>query len=765
MQSFQAWARESESDDLMSSHLPELSPLHPTGQSSCADPDEVREPSLRPALLARYGELSKLRYDYPLVLVKGDADDASPRSLSGVIDGILQEIAPRGVEGGRLRAHVLRLEEEIRTLASRSTKGSLSQLWDLAEKNLLSRNGDGAGGQLRDSLSRARGSLRVDGEVIDCDEETPTCLLTHLWEVVQEKKAQGFRDTVDRLIVKLSDVLKADFMRSREGRSPENLKRSVGTAYESSFDFEAMSRILGNGLPNDSLPESRRQRIRSTLSVLQSQRFFAPPGERGEDGAGQPHSFVFESCTRALEAFQERLPEMLALITAVSIAELEIENRYNESRHDSFFSRFDESSLVPEDLAPFPSYLVCVRDGSDDAAEKTKAIEILSSGLPVKILVQSNDISEEMSIGAGQFCFGVKGLQLASMAVGLTGAYVLQSSSSHLYQLGDQILKGLTYPGPALFSVFSGAAGNSSAKARNVTDLPPYLMAAAAMESRAFPAFTYDPSAGADWASRFRVSDNPQADCDWPSHRLSHQDEDLQGISEDVAFTFVDFVACDARYAGSFARVPRGEWHGGMIPVSEALGREAPEKVPYVLMVDERNFLHRVTVEDKLIDAARRCREMWHGLQELGGINNSHARRLLAREKEIWEEEKARELEALRGRPEQETEGPDVPEQAPTSEEPAQIEVEEPAEAPTDEPYIETPRCTTCNECTEINNRMFVYDENMQAYIADPDAGTYRQLVEAAESCQVCIIHPGKPRNPNEPNLDELIKRAEPFQA
>ena len=38
-----------------------------------------------------------------------------------------------------------------------------------------------------------------------------------------------------------------------------------------------------------------------------------------------------------------------------------------------------------------------------------------------------------------------------------------------------------------------------------------------------------------------------------------------------------------------------------------------------------------------------------------------------------------------------------------------------------------------------------------------------RQLVEAAESCQVAIIHPGKPRNPNEPGLDELIKRAEPF--
>ena len=49
---------------------------------------------------------------------------------------------------------------------------------------------------------------------------------------------------------------------------------------------------------------------------------------------------------------------------------------------------------------------------------------------------------------------------------------------------------------------------------------------------------------------------------------------------------------------------------------------------------------------------------------------------------------------------------------------------------------------------TQLNSKMFAYNENKQAYIADPDAGTFRQLVEAAEGCQVSIIHPGKPRNP-----------------
>ena len=36
--------------------------------------------------------------------------------------------------------------------------------------------------------------------------------------------------------------------------------------------------------------------------------------------------------------------------------------------------------------------------------------------------------------------------------------------------------------------------------------------------------------------------------------------------------------------------------------------------------------------------------------------------------------------------------------------------------------------------------------------------------VQAAEACQVAIIHPGKPRDPNEPGLEELLARAEPFR-
>lgn len=79
------------------------------------------------------------------------------------------------------------------------------------------------------------------------------------------------------------------------------------------------------------------------------------------------------------------------------------------------------------------------------------------------------------------------------------------------------------------------------------------------------------------------------------------------------------------------------------------------------------------------------------------------------------------------------------------------------------EAYIDSERCTSCNECTNLNNRMFSYNADKQAYVKDPKAGTFQQLVIAAERCPVSIIHPGSPLNPREKDLAKWVKRAEKF--
>jgi pyruvate-ferredoxin/flavodoxin oxidoreductase len=58
---------------------------------------------------------------------------------------------------------------------------------------------------------------------------------------------------------------------------------------------------------------------------------------------------------------------------------------------------------------------------------------------------------------------------------------------------------------------------------------------------------------------------------------------------------------------------------------------------------------------------------------------------------------------------------------------------------------------------------MFAYNDDGLAYIADARAGTFKELVTAAEKCAPSVIHPGDPLNPDEKGLDKLIPRAEKF--
>jgi ferredoxin len=345
------------------------------------------------------------------------------------------------------------------------------------------------------------------------------------------------------------------------------------------------------------------------------------------------------------------------------------------------------------------------------------------------------------------------------MAVGLNSAFVLQTTGSRLYRMRDRIQRGLGIEGPALFCAYSGCGAHTA-------ELAPYLAAAVALESRAFPAFTYDPTAGRDWSTRFDVSDNPQPAADWPVHRLDYEDCEQQRVSERIEFTFADFAACDRRYAGRVKRVPPEKTPNDLLGVAEHLQRAVtPEKdsLACIFLVDDSNRLERFIIDEALVEATRRCADIWHSLQELGGINNSHARALLERERSAWQ----REQEELRIRPEvaipeAESQAPGVADEAIAAES-APSTASPPPTPGADEPYIETLRCTSCDECVERNSRMFVYDENKQARIADPDLGTYQELVEAAESCQVAIIHPGAPRNPDEPNLEVLIARGAAF--
>lgn len=745
--------------------------------------------ALRPVLFAGYSDLTSLRYDFPVILVDGPHPAAPLRSLTDTMNDIIDALAPKGIEGEFERKQLLELERQIRTCAARGDKGTLSRIWKKAQADVVRETARGERKAVKSCLDQARVLLDADGELVDCNEQVGAKITEHVQALEVAGKASRFQTRIGVLILRLEHILEADFEISGAAQDPAHLEGAVGDALASSFDFKALSDLLKGSDTHDALPKTRTQRIESALNALKKQRFFATSYLGSDERADQTrdlkvHKFVFNTCTKAHEAFLDHLPEMVELVKAIAIAELEIVNGYRPDFHDDFFGKFDQTSLMPEDLELFPTYLALCRGHQLKTAEKGRIIETLSSGLPIKIMVQTDDILVPSSLGSGPFSSGLGGAQLAGLAIGLGSAFVLQSAVSNLYQVRDQLQTGFTTPGAALFSFFSGAGTKSNAKASGEAHSQgSYLVAAAAMEARAFPAFVFNPEAGSDQASRFNLLNNSCPESDWASYSLDCEDEDLQRTTLDFAFTIADFMATDERYRNHFVKVAKSDWVANMIPAGDYLASAPDDKsdaVPYVLMINEAGEASRYVADDTIIRAARRAREIWHALQELGGINSSHARKRLEAEREVWEAEKQGELESLRAEmaaaapaPAQsasvapaaaETQAPDAPQAADSGAEapPAEAAPLEP-EVNSDDLWIETVRCTTCNECTDLNNQIFAYDDNMQAYVADPDGGPFKDIVVAAENCQVAIIHPGKPRNPKEPGLEDLIKRAEIF--
>jgi ferredoxin len=727
----------------MDSQLRSQVVFHLTGRHpDDAGTEQPLPAGLWPALLAQYRHLASIRHDFPVVFAQGSGEYVV--SLAAAVDGALRATAPQGTQGEAMRKRALHIERLIREAVAQGARGTLLQAWDAAITRA------GTDDAWRREMKIVRAALAVDGELAGCDSRLPARFLRHAWAVVQREKARAARTRIDALVLRLEAILRADYARSAVAFQSANLQQTFGGAHQALFDFAKMSKLLSPTASQGGLDGSRRARIEWALRVLREQAFFPPPGDPGAQEASNDR-FMFDNVPAALESYRKRLPDMLSMLKALYLAELEVEGQFVEQLHAPILDRMQSQDFTAIDLQFFPDYLVTL--GSDAPGVQADLGDALSSGMPVKVLLEVHDLLEEAAPGQGRFSFGMRGGQLAFMAMTFGDAFVLQSAASNLLQMRDRLQRGLRHAGPALFSVYAPADGGST--------LPGYLAAASAMQSRAFPAFSYDPGRGSDDATRFSLENNPQPEADWPLESLTYADQDLQAVTEELAFTFVDFLLADRRHSQHFAAVPRAQWGEGLISARQWL--ESPPAdpsagLPCILAVDDANLLCRVVVDERVMRAAQRCREAWHRLQELGGIHDSRAEALLARERALWEQQRTVEVASLAP-----AAIPAAPGDQPTTAAAGASAAEAEAVPNPDTAYIETLRCSSCNECTLASPKMFAYDQNKQAYIVDLKAGTYRQLVEAAESCQVSVIHPGKPWNPDEPDLDELIERARPF--
>lgn len=789
-------------------HYKEYLAFHLTGHYLNCQKVPFRTGGLVHPLLLPYRELEKFRYNFPVCLMEDVAQPVRP--LKEVIDEIIREAELDGEAQAQFEHDLLWVEKEIKQLVSRGYQKPLHELWEMAVAGILHDVGADKekAAQMAENYIRARHLLPEGVQVIGATPDFVKKMFTHVWGILWKKRSEAFREECNQLLIGLAEILRLDESKSPSAHQPEQLKATVGDAYQDSLNFEALSEILEKTrIEGEPLPDDRRERVKQAQQLLMAYyHWFDDAAERPSDKSTFTPWEVIQTSKIApvVGQYLAQLHNILRFFRAVHIARLEVANQYQPEKHDAMFQQFGFENLTPAELQVLPPLVLAVEANALAENDRDLIRELLNSNLPVQILLVNRHCSDPAAISQEDIGAFPWSFHLVASVLPSRQAYVFQGTGAQVHSLMVAFQKGLQQNRPALFNVLADDAVTQPG-------WTPYLSWAAATEARLFPTITFDPQGGTTWAEQFAITNNPSPEASWSQSTVTIHKGEGETTSQSFPFTPADYLVHDIRYSHLFQLLPDNIEDDRLIPLYEWLQLPVEKrtgKLPFLYLVDRHFTLHRVLVALSLIETVERTERFWRLLQEWGGIRSSLVERALEEARQEMEAQTQAEIDALTARYQEEMEKtvgqvaeeivaniaagllgqatitpltgeissvstpvkeskPDdsSAQTLPEDEVPAaETEVEEEEETLSfDEPYIETPRCTSCGECIAINNQIFAYNDNKQAFIKDPAAGPYRDLVLAAEKCPVHIIHPGKPKDPNEPHLDELIERAKPY--
>ncbi len=779
-----------------------------------------------PVLMDPFRDSSRLRYEYPLYLAPAPEQseaiepDRLARPLSRFLREAVEQFAPADEAARILKDNLPWLERDLRRQLGgedelEAVEGPVPALPLLRESadRLLSQLAldEENSAKLRADLDRLLEQVPEAGQLLGYGHYPAIQLLIHVVRSLSAPRLARFRAQVDEGIRDLSRLLEVERGKSLEAIEPARLQESVGAAADL-LDPEALSDIMDHSHGSVRMPESRRRRVEQALATLQAYQEgpvrvrFIHSGSLADDSWLQGHS-DFEALTdpnpvaQATALFDRKAEKLAQVFAALRIAHLERDDLYDPSIHDPWFDSFNWEGFSKDEIRLVPT--VIALEGADRMAGEGMSdfSRLLNSGRPIQVMVR---VQAHHNPGArhDEDPFQAFRTELGYLGIAHRQAFVAQTSAARHEHLLQGYIEALDATRTSLHLINTGLKTVGTETALNA-----WLVAGAALEGRVHPFFRVDPSRGDSFAERMDFTGNPQPERDWPLHPFRYQDESGAPVESELAFTFADYALLMPRLFDHFAQVPVVCESDDLIPIADYLAlsqEEALQYLPFVWGVDKYGTLQQLVVSRTLVNACRDRLSFWHTLQEMGGVRNRYVEQAVAQVRDEAAAEAASRIAQLEAQHEEalaqaraeaagevmgrltevlmgmdfSTGAPRAPISAPAApaaertaaegggeaaQEPEEVEEEDEDAVGFDEPWIDSPLCTSCNDCLAINPIMFVYNENNQAIIADASAGTYLQLVEAAEICPSKCIHPGKPLNPNEDGIDELLERAAAF--
>ena len=641
-----------------------------------------------------------------------------------------------------------------------------------------------------------------DGACMGCGEKTIIHLFTATVTALMQRRVKVHLAEVDDLINRLETHVRLKLAESMDLSNTAAIKQAVDAHKDGDLSLSDLSAELDQSQGAQPVDPQWLKWVTGLLDKLRHLKAqytdAQPRAEMGIVNATgctsvwgstfpfNPYPFPWtnhlfqDAPSIALGLFEGHMRKMGEGFKAVRMAKLELEGKYSESEHRELFTYFGWKDFSDEEWLLCPPVVAIGGDGAMYDIGFQNLSRALASGHPVKILVLDTQV---YSNTGGQACTSGFIGQVADMSpygktwkgkteirkeMGLIGmahrtSFVLQGAFSHMTHLLEGYIDGLNSRRPALFNLYANCQPE-----HGIGDDMSDHQSRMAVESRAYPLFRYDPDAGTSFEDSCSIEGNPCIEDDWITWTLKYQDEKGNEAQMDVPFTFADFAMTEGRFRKHFRKAPPETWNDDMVPLHELIDLDLEDregKYPFIWGVDGKNRLMRVLVAEELVRSCEERREFWTQLKGLcGELNQVDVEQVRNQAKAEMAQKLTSSLLAM-------ATGSNVGALADLAgavggADSARANGGNGAAAAGDfEPvWIETPECTACDECTDLNPKIFAYNDQKQAIVVDPKGGPFKDIVKSAEKCTAGCIHPGTPFNPNEKDLEKLVKRAEKYQ-
>jgi pyruvate-ferredoxin/flavodoxin oxidoreductase len=609
-----------------------------------------------------------------------------------------------------------------------------------------------------------------DGACFGCGEKTIIHLFTSTVTALMQPRVKQHLEKIDRLIGDLEQHVRLKLAAGVDLSDSSAIAEAVSNNEEGDLTLSNLSENLDTGHEKTVIDREWLQWATQLLDQLRELKWHYVEGttKRGRADMGivnatgctsvwgstypfNPYPFPWashlfqDSPSVAMGLFEGHMVKMANGFAAIRKAELELAGKYNPAEHGDYFKQFSWNDFNDEEWQLCPPVVSVGGDGAMYDIGFQNLSRALASGMPIKVLVLDTQV---YSNTGGQACTSGYIGQIADMSpygkawkgkeeirkeVSLIGiahrtTYVLQGTISNTTHLMEGYIDGLNSRRPALFNIYAVCPPE-----HGIGDDIAFRQSKLAVESRAYPLMKYDPDAGITIEECIDLEGNPAMDGDWPMYSIDYENEKGEACKLEVPMTFADFAVTEGRFRKQFRMAPPETWNDNMVPMHEFIELDEDDredKFPYIWGVDRKNRLMRIICAEEIARSCDERRQFWRQLKGIAGeLDKVDVNALVNQAKVDMANRLSSTLLSLAATGNAEALAGSISANAPGNGAAAPAAGAGDAIGDYEPVWVETPECTACDECIEINPGIFAYKEEKMAVIVNRQGGHFKVIV------------------------------------